>query len=1070
MENKYIDIIIKIIASKAKEYSLSNSFSPNYFLNLLPEIKDSISAIINFYGYAEIDEVTLKNYYETAKSQYLSVNPIDIDPSNSLTSKDFRTWLTAERKEQMKNSWNYSDRYLTLLAKTGRSEKVIEETKKTSLEILEKMGDPKSTEAFYCRGLVVGSVQAGKTQNFNAVINRAIDSGYSLIIVLAGLMEDLRNQTQLRINSDVVGEGEDIDTGRIIDVGVGKIRKFGSQGDDRVAQIISVTSAKTDFKSTILDAGFSLNHINILVCKKNISVLRNLIVALHDYLEINKDQHNIPLLVLDDEADNASLNNEGKRGREYSSKTNGHIRALLELFKRKTYLGYTATPFANILADRNDAPENNWIVKYKLRGQLEEKSLPQVKNLFPDNFIVLLNPPTNYIGAKQIFETIKPIENNAQLKIPLVEIINDNIQNFPARVYPQNNLELIGVEKISNSNEWDKKFGQFGTYLDFANYKEYTRLTRASRPGDNFPKILPDSLKESILCFILSIAIRESRKPAMNNSTMYNAHNSMLIHISRYTVWQNSLKNLIDIFLKDLKCSLLFDDPSNPKSDFSTFEKTWYKYYSNIIEHITEYLPKGYDDEFIKPISFETIKNNFLVDAIKDIEVKAINSLTGDKLIYPKNTPKKYIAIGGNRLSRGFTLEGLSINYFVRSTDYSDALLQMGRWFGYRPGYLDCCKLFITNDSIEKYDLVTRTIEELEIEFKKMEEKNMTPANFILRVKKHPGTLKITRPSILKNTLEVKWSYQDSLEQTTNFDIRKKKIEDVWINFKNNIVGRYKFENKKKENGTDAGFLVAQTDISGILDILKQENNFGDETRDSIIKFIQRCREVNKLTKWTIAIKTKGRAKENEGKGILSKTESNLSFEIRMTVRRGPSTKEDVKYFREKFIHGKIFGASGKSANLISAGLDLSVILSQTQIELAEKEFIETRRSYYKKKFPDWTKEEVNKKAEEVNFPEKVYREKMSDQEGLLVIYILDSYYVFLQEEGKEKDLSLKKMIENEGIDLNIPLIGYAIGFPPIKPDPGGVYVHGDYGFEDEETEFEFNESDSELPTDLNEL
>ncbi len=144
----------------------------------------------------------------------------------------------------------------------------------------------------------------------------------------------------------------------------------------------------------------------------------------------------------------------------------------------------------------------------------------------------------------------------------------------------------------------------------------------------------------------------------------------------------------------------------------------------------------------------------------------------------------------------------------------------MGRWFGYRPGYLDCCKLFITRDSMEKYDLVTRTIEELEIEFRKMEEKNRTPANFILRVKKHPGALKITRPAILRDTLEVNWSYQDSLEQSTNFEIRTKKIEAVWEQFRNNIAGKFKFENKKKDDKSDAGFLVAQTDISGVLEIL----------------------------------------------------------------------------------------------------------------------------------------------------------------------------------------------------------------------------------------------------------
>ncbi len=1068
MENRYIDIIIKIIASKAKEDSQSNSLSPVYFVNLLPDIKDSIFTIIKMFRYPEIDEITLKNYFDTAKNQYLSVNPIDIDPSNSLTKKGFKTWLTVERKEEMKHSWNYSDRYFTLLEKAGRSEKVIDETKTTSLEILRKMGDPKSREEFYVKGLVVGSVQAGKTQNFNAVINRAIDSGYGLIIVLAGLMEDLRNQTQLRIENDVIGEGLDIDTDTLVKKGVGTIRRFGNMGDSSVTQVISITSAKSDFKKSLLDADFSLNHTNILVCKNNVSVLRNLIVWLHDYLEENKDQHDIPLLILDDEADNASLNNEGKRGREYASKTNGHIRALLALFKRKTYLGYTATPFANILADRNDAPENNWIVKYKVRGQAEEKALQRVDNLFPDDFIVLLNPPTNYVGAKQIFETTKPIENNAELKIPLVELVDDNIEHFPDKVYLNNDGELIGVLKIKNQNDWNEKVGQFNSYLDFADYSEYRRQTRSSRTGDGFPRKLPDSIKESILCFILSIAIRESRKPAMVNSTMFNPHNSMLIHISRYTLWQNSLKDLIDVYIKELQSSLQLDDPSNPSSIFATFERIWFKYYSIIIEHVSDYLPKGYDDEFLKPISFETIKNNFLTDAIKGIEVKAVNSLTGDKLVYPRNTPKKYIAIGGNRLSRGFTLEGLSINYFVRSTDYSDALLQMGRWFGYRPGYLDCCKLFITRDSMEKYDLVTRTIEELESEFRIMEEKNRTPANFILRVKKHPGALKITRPAILRDTLVVNWSYQDTLEQTTNFDIRWQKIEAVWQQFKNNIVGKHKFEIKKKENGSDAGFLTAQTDIDGVLEILKQENNFTNETCDSIIKFIERCKEVNKLTKWTIAIKTTGRAKENEGKGKLRKEESNLDIDITMTVRRGPSTEDGVKYFREKFIHGKIFGASGKSANLISAGLDMSILLTETQIKTAEKEFIDNRRKYYKEKYPEWSEKQVNKKAEEVNIPERVYREKMTDQEGLLVIYILDSYYVFLQENGKE-DSQLKAIVESEGIDLNTPLIGYAIGFPPIEPDPGGVYVHGNYGFEEEE-EIEFNEVDSELPDDANEI
>jgi hypothetical protein len=226
---------------------------------------------------------------------------------------------------------------------------------------------------------------------------------------------------------------------------------------------------------------------------------------------------------------------------------------------------------------------------------------------------------------------------------------------------------------------------------------------------------------------------------------------------------------------------------------------------------------------------------------------------------------------------------------------------------------------------------------------------------------------------------------------------------------------------------------------------------------------------VNKLKRWTIAIKTTGRANEKEGKGKLKKEESGLPIDIDMTVRRGPGKEEGAKKYREKFIQGKKFGASGKSANIISAGLDMAVLLNKTQIEEAEKEFIANRIQYYEAKYPEWSKERVRETAEKVNIPERVYRERMSDQEGLLVIYILDSYYVFLQEKCKEEDSEMKTFVENEGIDLNTPLIGYVIGFPPIEPDPGGVYVHGNYGFEEDE-ETEFNEADSELPDDANEI
>mgnify|MGYP003862820761 CR=1 FL=1 len=471
---------------------------------LFERIKNDISRAGDLIGLPKVDEITLKNYFETAKKEYLSVNTIDPGISHSLTKDGFVSWLTETRENDI--DWDYTERYFKYLLKTGRSQKVIDETRRSSMSIIKKIADPKSKNSIYSKGLVVGAVQSGKTGNFNAVINRSIDSGYGLVIVLSGIMEDLRSQTQKRIESDVIGEGRDIDTNTVGKKGAGEIERFGLLGNSLVNQVKSITSSKSDFNRALLDADFSLNDVNVLVCKKNVSVLRNLIIWLHDYLDGNKERHNIPLLILDDEADNASLNNLGAKGRDYASKTNSQIRALLALFNIKTYLGYTATPFANVLQDRNSVSNKKHIEKYKLKGEQVEKELNRVGNIFPDDFIELLDPPSNYVGAKQIFETIAPFENatDDNEKIPLLApAVSDYINDFPPRVYKDD--PNIGIENITK-DEWDDRYGYTG-HLDFDTWSEYKNKTRASKKDDLFPKKIPESLKDAIKCFVLATII-----------------------------------------------------------------------------------------------------------------------------------------------------------------------------------------------------------------------------------------------------------------------------------------------------------------------------------------------------------------------------------------------------------------------------------------------------------------------------------------------------------------------------------------------------------------------------------
>ena len=457
------------------------------------------------------------------------------------------------------------------------------------------------------------------------------------------------------------------------------------------------------------------------------------------------------------------------------------------------------------------------------------------------------------------------------------------------------------------------------------------------------------------------------------------------------------------------------------------------------------------------PITFESLRN-YLPDAIDKIETKAINSETGDKIGYKKSSPKNVIAVGGNRLSRGFTLEGLSITYFVRTTNYSDTLLQMGRWFGYRPGYLDCCKNFITSDSIDKFNSTTRCIEELETEFRKMEAQDKSPENCVVRVKKHPGVLKITRPSILKNTIDVKWSFQDQLEMTTQFDIHKENISAVWESFRSSLVPKF---NKGEKN---RGFLTFDTNADGLIEILEATTNYPPDVARSLIQFVRLCKNNNLLTNWRIALKTTGQANVSKGKGVVKKEESGLSEDVVLAIRSGPSEKALIH--RDDFLKKNIFRATGSSANIMTAPTDMSLALDTLDIDKAVAKFKRETTAKLKHDKPSLSDEAILELVNKKKPPERVYREAMPETQGLMVIYLFDSYYSFNQEKGAEQT-SFSRFVNEGGHDLNIPLVGFALGFPPIENDPGGIYVQGDYNLDiDEESANNFDSEDSILPVE----
>jgi hypothetical protein len=1009
---------------------------------------EAVMTIAELSGWQSIDENTFRDYFESIRKEVLANTVTKIDTLNIL-SRNKNTWLKGKRESDI--TWSYTERYLKHLANSGRAETVVTEISDSSKKILSKLGDPFSENDFLVKGLVEGDVQSGKTGNFNAVINRAIDSGYRLIIVLSGIMDDLRIQTQERIDTDVVGEGKN---GQI---GVGKIMPFGGDVGSKVQQVNSITSENADFSRYLEKAKFSLKPINILVCKKNVSILKNLLIWIHENLPKDKSKHVLPFLIVDDEADNASLNNEGHKGQEYASKINGHIRALLDLFHKRSYLGYTATPFANVIQDRNSTPSKTWNITYKNKQQEQFLKLTQVDNLFPDDFIVQLKSPTNYVGAQRIFETIA---DDGVDKLPIVFPIEDYIDDFPSRVMHENEFDVIGVERFDSKADWDSRVGRFGAYKDFISYSEYRKGTRAAKSTDTFPIEIPSSLEDAVMCFILGIAVRELRQPKMLTSNLYQPHNTMLIHISRFTLWQSKTHRLLKKYYSSLVSKLMMDKPNAAGSIYLSFEKVWRKHYFHIVTNVKDYLPEGYEDEFMLPTSFASLIPN-LIDSAKGIDILALNSQTKDELEYKKTNPKKVIAIGGNRLSRGFTLEGLITSYFVRTTNYSDSLLQMGRWFGYRPGYLDCCKLFTSQDLIDKYDSTTLCVEELKAEFKKMDYLERNPNDYELRVRTHAGVLQITRPSILKNTQSVKWSYQDSLQMSTSINVEQSHTASVWDAFKSNIANQMSGANLK------GSLLHKKVNSQIIIDILKGKNNFEPTSCELFISYIQKCNDKGLLKDWTIAIKTTGAAKADIGKGKLLPSESGLGQTIDLAIRKGPTSTQ--RFFNE-LVNNFLFKATSKSANIMSSSRDMEIAIDEALVPKLVENYQSEQLQILLNKDKNLSTAEAKEIASKKTVPERVFREKMSPQNGVLIVYLFDPYYSMPNEKSDDTG-KYASWVKDNGVDLNIPLVGLALGFPPIsrKDDPCGTYVKGDYKLETvaDPDEDDYEDGEGSLPDDM---
>ncbi|MCH3982450.1 MAG: Z1 domain-containing protein [Prevotella sp.] len=640
--------------------------------------------------YPHVDRDRLKLNIQACYSTY-------VDDFEILEGKERRLpWLNEYKAQHKPSDWLFWNRYKQYLGEEkGFPPSVVDELDHLTDSVLDKLFDPTRDNVQVDKeGLVVGQVQSGKTANYTGLLCKAADAGFNLFIVLAGVHNNLRSQTQMRLDEGFLGFNTQSertyskDTGNKI--GVGLYKGF----ENAVAHSITTSYDKGDFTKKAGDTlgiNFDTKDPILLVVKKNASVLRRLL----NWLKSNAHQGSIlskALLMIDDEADNASINTN--KPDQDPTTINDHIRKILSLFKRRAYVGYTATPFANIFISQDNKDD-----------------------LFPRDFIISLPSPTNYIGPDKVFGTSASYDSKSDFTLPI-------------------------VNKISDYNEFVP-----------TGHKQ-------ADPKPTFDQI-PESLKTAIKCFIITCAVRILRGQGKK-------HNSMLIHVSRYKSWQQHIKELVSKLFSYYKQEIEADDPAFMEQMRNVYEKDSPKYlsYKTVTSMILDSEYKDIDNQ-MKVHPWEDVRPN-LYAAVQKIEVRAINGTSGDVLDYAEHedTGISVIAIGGDKLSRGLTLEGLSVSYFLRASKMYDTLMQMGRWFGYRTGYVDLCRLFTSSELNDWFCHITVASNELREEFTYLAESHSTPDQYALRVRTHPGLLQITAVNKMQSAQDVEVSWATRLVET----------------------------------------------------------------------------------------------------------------------------------------------------------------------------------------------------------------------------------------------------------------------------------------------------------------
>lgn len=538
-------------------------------------------------------------------------------------------------------------------------EKAVRSVDNSSSEIVASLAEP-LVDGDKRLGLVIGNVQSGKTANYSAVIAKALDCRYRMVIVLAGVHNNLRKQTQQRLDRDL-----------------GVLEKS--------SEWYPLTGDEADFGTAFIKIASAIGRSGekvLAVVKKNSNRLRNLLEFIRSMDEETKRR--LPILIVDDESDQATPDSSPNKEDEPTA-INTLMREVWAEVRNGTYVGYTATPFANIFMDPNS----------HLRTDLQE--------LYPKDFIHVMPTQSEYFGAEKIFGLNEAADER------------------------NNNPDV--VREIPQA--------------------EVKQLVPKGKGADLSSVVLTKTLSDAVKWFVVATAVRRIRGQA-------GKHSTMLIHTTHRTEPHFAMRDAVEEFLAPLRQDALVDKVSVFLDVF--------KNEMNRAGHL--YRGDG------PPATWKNVSRE-IPGVLHSLRVAVDNGRADDfeRLAYSDEQPQTVIVIGGGTLSRGLTLEGLFVSFFCRTSNTYDTLLQMGRWFGYRNGYEDLQRIWLSPGLDLDYRFLATVEADLRSEIELMTRLGQKPAEIGVRVRQHPGRLQITNPAKMKHTDKVAVDFEGARMQTTLLDV-----------------------------------------------------------------------------------------------------------------------------------------------------------------------------------------------------------------------------------------------------------------------------------------------------------